>query len=65
MSMFNDISWRSHDNEQDCESYAKLVSIHAGRLHQEDGHSSDLDQKRSGLLFMIEDHKETGTELMH
>ena len=29
MSMFNDISWRSKDNEQECESSAQLVSIHA------------------------------------
>ena len=25
MSMFNDISWRSEDNEQECESSAQLV----------------------------------------
>ena len=31
-------------------------------LHQEDGHSSDLDRKRSGILFMIATHKENGTE---
>ena len=29
MSMFNDISWRSKDNEQECELSAKLVSIYA------------------------------------
>ena len=27
MSMFNDISWGSEDNEEECESNAKLVSI--------------------------------------
>ena len=32
MSMFNDISWRSEDNEQECESNANLVSIYAKRL---------------------------------
>ena len=26
-------------------------------FHQEDGHSSDLDQKRSGILLMIVNHK--------
>ena len=31
-------------------------------FHQEDGHSSELDQKRSGILLMIPDHKENGTE---
>ena len=52
LSMFNDISWRSKDNEQECELSAKLVSIYAKRFHQENGHSSDLDQKRSGILLM-------------
>ena len=32
MSMFNDISWRSKDNEQECELSAKLVSIDARRF---------------------------------
>ena len=32
MSMFNDISWRSEDNEQKCESNANLVSIYARRF---------------------------------
>ena len=31
-SMFNDISWRSKDNEQECELSAKLVSIYARRF---------------------------------
>ena len=42
MSMFNDISWGSKDNEQECELSAKLVSILRKDFHQEDGHSSDL-----------------------
>ena len=29
---------------------------------QDDGHSSDLDQKRSGNLLMIANHKENATE---
>ena len=32
MSMFNDISWGSKDNEQECELNAKLVSIYAKRF---------------------------------
>ena len=32
MSMFNDISWGSKDNEQACELSAKLVSIYARRF---------------------------------
>ena len=34
-------------------------------FHQEDGNSSDLDQKRSGILLMIADHKENGTESLN
>ena len=32
LSMFNDISWGFKDNEQECESSAKLVSIYARRF---------------------------------
>ena len=31
MWMFNDITWRSQDNERECESNANLVSIYARR----------------------------------
>ena len=32
MSMFNDISWGSEDNEQECNANADLVSIYARRF---------------------------------
>ena len=32
MSMFNDISWGSKDNEKECESNANLVSLYAKRF---------------------------------
>ena len=32
MSMFNDISWGSRDNEKECESNARLVSLFARRF---------------------------------
>ena len=32
---------------------------------QDDGHSSELDQKRSGILLMLTDHKENGTESLN
>ena len=32
MSMFNDISWGSDDNEQECSANADLVSIYARRF---------------------------------
>ena len=34
-------------------------------FHQADGHSSDLDQKRSGIPLMVADHKENGTESLN
>ena len=34
-------------------------------FHQDDGHFSDLDQKRSGILLMVADHKENGTESLN
>ena len=33
--------------------------------HQDVGHSSDLDQKRSGILLTLTDHKENGTESLN
>ena len=54
MSMFNDISWGSKDNEQECELNAKLVSIYAKRFTP--------DQKQCGILLTTKDHKENGTE---
>ena len=32
MSMFNDISWGSRDNEKECESNARLISLYARRF---------------------------------
>ena len=32
MSMFNDVSWGSKDNEKECESNARLVSLYAKRF---------------------------------
>ena len=46
MPMFNDISWRSQDNEQECEFSANLVSIHA-RIFSP-GRWSFLDKERPG-----------------
>ena len=34
-------------------------------FNQEDGHSSDLDQKKSGILLMTANHKENGTESLN
>ena len=49
----------SKDNEQECELNAKFMRK---GFHQENGYSSDLDQKRSAILFIIANHKENGRE---
>ena len=65
MSMFNDIIWGIKDNEQECIANATLVSVFAKRFQQDIGHSSDFDQKRSGILLTTKDHKENGTESLN
>ena len=51
MSIFNDIIWSSEDNERECIANATLVTLFAKRFPPGRGHSSDLDQKRSGILI--------------
>ena len=34
-------------------------------FNQDNGHSSDLDQKRSRILLLVADHKENGTESLN
>ena len=59
MSMFNDISWGSKDANQ-----VLNVSLSLRKdSEQDNGHSSDLDQKRSGIQLTLTDHKENATEL--
>ena len=52
-------------NEREYELSAQLVSMYAKDFHQEDGDSSDLDQKRSGILLMNTNPKENGTESLN
>ena len=59
MSMFNDISWGSKYIKKECESNAQFVSLSVQRdLEQDNGHSSDLDQRKSGTLLLKTVHKE-------
>ena len=65
MSMFNGISWRSKENKQECELSAQLVSLSMQRdSEQDNGHSSDLDRRKSGTLLAKTVHKENGTKLL-
>ena len=66
MPMFNDIIWWFQDNETECIADSTLVSIFCKKDFQQDvGHSSDLDQKRSGILLTTKDHEENGTESLN
>ena len=50
MSMFNDISCGTRDNEQECLANAQLVSLFEENLVKDNGHSLVLVPKRSGTL---------------
>ena len=50
MSMFNDISCGTRDNEQEYLANARLVSLCARKFGKDNGHSLVLVPKRSGIL---------------
>ena len=58
MSMFNDISWRSPENEQECELSAKLVSIYARRFSP--GRWSFLGPGSEKKWYSIDDSRPQG-----
>ena len=62
MSMFNDISWRSKENIQECELSAQLVSIYAKIFSPGRWSFLRLGSERSGIQLMKANHKENGTE---
>ena len=62
MSIFDDISWWSKDNMRECDSNAQLVSLIEKNSEQDNGHSSDLDRKKSGILSVKIVHKVNGTK---
>ena len=61
MSMFNDISWGSRDNEKECMSNANLVSFLQKDLGKDNGRLLVLVLKRSGILSVKIVHKVNGT----
>ena len=58
MSMFNDISWGSKDNEHECELSANLVSIYARRFSP--GRRSFLGPGSEKKWFSTHDSKAQG-----
>ena len=66
MSMCNDISWGSKENENRIANQALRSFLCMQKdVHQENGLSSDLGQKRSGILLTNISHKENGTESLN
>ena len=64
VSMFNDISWGSKDNKKKNANQVLNSFLSMRRdLEQDNGHSLDLDQKRSGTLLVKTVHKDNGTGL--
>ena len=58
MSMFNDISWGSKDNEQECDLSAKLVSVCARRFPA--GHWSCLGPGSEEKKYSTHESKPQG-----
>ena len=65
MSMFNDIIWRRKTMKRNVLLTPHLCLSLQKDFQQDDGHSSDLDQRRSGILHTTKDHKETWTESLN
>ena len=65
MSMFNDILLGFEDNERECNANADQCLYLKKDSHQDDGHSLELDQKRSGILLTLPDYEENGTESLN
>ena len=64
MSMFNDISWGSKNNEKECESNAQpRFSIFEKIWNRANGHFLVLVQRRIGILSVKIVHKVNGTNL--
>ena len=63
MSMFNDISWDLKTFKKNASQVLNSFISMRRELEQDNGHSSDLDQRKSGTLLVKTVHKENGTEL--
>ena len=62
MSMFNDISWVSKDNEQECELSAQLVSIYAKIFSPGRWSFLGPGSEKKWSSTHKANHKENGTE---
>ena len=63
MSMFNDISCGTEDNEEECLANARLVSLYARRFGRGQRSFIGPGSEKSGTLSKKTVHKESGTKL--
>ena len=63
MSMFNDISCGTKDNEEKCWQMLDSYLCVQEDLEKDNGHSLVLDLRKSGTLSVKTVHKESGTKL--
>ena len=63
VSMFNDISCGTKDNEQECLANARLVSLYANRFGKGQWSFTGPVSEKSGTLSRKTVHKESGTKL--
>ena len=63
MSMFNDISCGTEDNEEECLENAKLVSLYARRFGKGQWSYIGPGSEKNGTLSVKTVHKESGTKL--
>ena len=64
MSMFNDISWGSKNKKKRMRIKVLNSFLSVRRdLEEDNGHSSDMDQKRNGTLLVKTVHKENGDRI--
>ena len=61
MTSHGDLNTMNRNVKQTSTSFPSLQED----FHQEDGYSSDLDQKRSGISLMTANHKENGTKALN
>ena len=61
----NDIIWRYEDNESECIANSKMCLYSQKDFQQDIGHSSDLDQKQSGILLTMKDLEENGIKSLN
>ena len=61
MSMFNDISWGSRDNKEECLANAKLESLYARRFEAGQWSFLGLGSEKKWILSVKIVHKVNGT----